>query len=194
MSQNSNLPQKCNDRVIQHGLQLNLDKREFLTTDPYETEINTARYRDLPRTERFNKVFQINAFTEWWNCFTHKYNLDHRIFYDRHINESPWFKIDCRFFGPVTLYGSERWLATKGNGCRLVLMETEVLYWRQWPCSHRNEDIHDLYGVSSIVSKLPERRLWLYGHLIHVNENLLAKIELSIEANGKWPKSRQNNN
>lgn len=48
------LVQKWNNRLIRHGLRMNLNKAEFSTTDPNETSTITVSSSDLPRTERIN--------------------------------------------------------------------------------------------------------------------------------------------
>ena len=195
------LVQKWNDRLMQHGLRLNLNKTEFLTTDPHETGTITVGGSDLPRTERFKYLgstlsangelryeiaSRINATWMKWRSTT-------GVLCDRRINERLKSKIYRNVVRPVALYGSECWPTIRDNERRLVVMETKMLRWTSGVTrlDHiRNEDIRDRYGVAPIVEKLRERRLRWYGHAIRANENSLAKIGLNIEVDGKRPKGR----
>lgn len=44
-----------------------------------------------------------------------------------------------------------------------------------------HEDIWDRYGVVPIVKKMPWKLFRWYAHVIHADENSLAKFDLSIE-------------
>ncbi|CAD7083972.1 unnamed protein product [Hermetia illucens] len=159
------LVQKWNDRLTQHGLRLNLNKIEFLTTDPHETGAITVSSSDLSRTERFKylgSTLSTNGELRYEiasrvNAAWMKWRFTTGVLCDRRINERLKSIIYRNVIPPVTHYGSECKPTIKDNEPRLAVMETKMLRWTSGVTRFdhiRNEDIRDRYRVAQIVEKL----------------------------------------
>ncbi|KAL7837307.1 hypothetical protein SRHO_G00270180 [Serrasalmus rhombeus] len=93
----------------------------------------------------------------------------------------------------VALYGSECWPATTKHEQAMNTMEMKMLRWllgltRLY--SLTNKHIRKRWGVAPITDQMRESRLRWYGHVVHSEEESMARRALRMDPGGNRPRWR----
>lgn len=190
---------KLNEHFLKAGLNINMDKSEYLAVGKNEIE-------DL-LVENGGKMKGVNKYKYLGVLFNNKGNshdeIERRISLGRNvtrsINSVLWNKtitnttkrrLYSSLVKSVTTYGSEVWEIDKRTKGKLLALEMD--YWRRSCCYSRrdrirNDDIRNKMDVKkSILDEIEKKQIVWYGHVMRMTDERWPKRVL------KWvPTERQ---
>ena len=94
---------------------------------------------------------------------------------------------------PAMLYSSETWAAKKRHEKKMNVAEMKMLRWMCGVIRRdriRNEFIRGSLKVAEISSKMQERGLNWFGHVLRRDENYIGKRVMAMEVPGQRPRGR----
>ncbi|XP_051574277.1 uncharacterized protein LOC127452701 [Myxocyprinus asiaticus] len=174
--------QHWKDRLDVNGLQLNLDKTEYMEYGPQTDDTIRIEGRDLKKATQFKYLgstlsadgdslpdTRSRVNTAWlkWRQVT-------GVLCDRRMPNHLKAKVYKTVVRPVALYGAECWPASTRHEQALHVMEMHMLRWTlgltRWD-QVMNEDVRKIMGVTPIMDKMREARLQWYSHAVGVEES-----------------------
>ena len=88
---------------------------------------------------------------------------------------------------PIYLYGSDCWAVSRTDACKIdafIQWCLQMLLRIKWHQFVQNDEVRRLTGQPKLIAIVQSRRLTLFGHIAHMDENTDTKRILSTPSRG----------
>ena len=168
-----------------------LDAGEGMTLDGEEIKTVTAfRYLGSHVTMDGELDLEVNHRIQ---CGWNSWRRLSGVLCDRKLSARLKGKVYKTAVRPAMMYGSETWAMKKVQEKKVDVAEMRML---RWMCGVtrkdkiRNELIRGTVKVAEISSKMQERRLNWYGHVMRRDENYVGRKAMTMEVEGRRRRGR----